>query len=197
LVSGIINTQADAVRGPVLAELDPSIPKSIAFWFRRESYSNYSQIFSLTTGNLILKCSSLREHKIWFDPRFNNSGSEDSFFGIQIMKKGGKIFWASEAITYEYIPPGRANLKWLIKRRFRISSTYSHILRIEGKYLLLLKKWIISAYYILTGLFLLVFLLFPIRIKYYGLIKITEGFGGLLGVYYTYKEYNDFSYENG
>lgn len=189
LVSAILKTKAEAVRGPVRAKLNDSIPNSISYWFKREAYPNYSQIYSLTTGNLILKCSSLKKHNIWFDSRFNDSGSEDSFFGIQIIKKGAKIFWADKAVTFETIPYERATLKWLIMRTYRISGTYTYILKIEGKYLQLIKKWCISLIYICSGIVLLPLSVFPFKKRYAGVLRLTEGIGGILGVYHTYKEY--------
>ncbi len=189
LVRTIEDNKADAARGPVLAVLDKSIQKEIAYWFSRESYPNSQRLFSVKTGNLILRVKSLKEYDVWFDPRFNITGSGDSYFGIQILKKGAKVFWAANAVAYETIPANRATLKWLIKRTYRLSSTYSYVLKLEKKYFRLIKKIIVSLIYIVFGIFGLFLILLPINTKYWGLLKLSEGIGGLLGGIYLYKEY--------
>ena len=69
---------------------------------------------------------SLIAKNVWFDPRFNNTGGEDYYFGIMMIKKGASIYWASEAIVYETVPEDRANLKWLIKRYYSGANTYTY-----------------------------------------------------------------------
>lgn len=190
LVKTIINNKCDAARGPVLAEMDSSVPKSISYWFRREHYPDNTQLYSLKTGNLILRCSSLQKFDLWFDPRFNVTGSGDNYFGIQFIKKKGKIFWAANAVTYENIPSKRATLKWLIRRVYRYASTYTYVLKLEKKYIDILKKIFVSILYIIGGVLSLPLLLVPVKIKYWGILKLAEGVGGLTGAFnWLYKEY--------
>jgi hypothetical protein len=138
----------------------------------------------------MLKRTSLEKYKVWFDPRFNLSGSEDGFFGIQILKKGAKIYWSDKAVTYEVIPKSRANLLWLTKRIYRTSSTYSYMLRLEHEYALILKKIVVSIIYLTSGCLASIALLTNFKNKYWGILKMAEGFGGLMGnVKLTYKEY--------
>jgi glycosyltransferase involved in cell wall biosynthesis len=190
LVKTIISNNSDAARGPVIAMFEKSVTQSISCCFKRESYSNNISINSLTTGNLILKFKSLKEYDVWFDSRFNVIGSGDSYFGNQILKKGAKIVWAENAITYETIPEKRASLGWLIKRVYRHSSTYTYMTKLEKEYLKLLKKIVISLIYITIGGTTLISILFPIKNKYWGILTFTEGIGGLAGlVNVLYKEY--------
>jgi succinoglycan biosynthesis protein ExoM len=189
LVRTIISNQADAARGPVLAVLDKDIPRDIAYWFQRESYPNNQRLFSIKTGNLILRVNSLKKYDVWFDPRFNVIGSGDSYFGIQILKKGATIFWAAKAVAYETIPSDRATLEWLIKRNYRLSSTYSYVLKLEKKYLKLIKKIMVSVVYIIFGTIGLILILLPVQKKYWGILKLSQGIGGLLGGSFLYKEY--------
>jgi succinoglycan biosynthesis protein ExoM len=190
LLTTINNNNADAVRGPVLADIGHNVSKYIACWFERERFPNNTRLYSLTTGNLILRYTSLQKYDIWFDPRLNLSGSEDDYFGIQILKKGARLFWADNAITYEIIPENRTTLNWLLKRTFRTASTYSYFLILEKRYLIIIKKIILSVLYFFIGLFASVALLTPYKRKYWGLIKMAEGLGGLGGFFnITYQEY--------
>ena len=71
LVKTMINNNADVVRGPAFAELDDYIPDHVACWFKRENFPDNLKLNTLTTGNLILRTSSLQKYNVWFDNRFN------------------------------------------------------------------------------------------------------------------------------
>lgn len=190
LLTAIINNNADAARGPVVAQFNNTISKYVSTFFERENYSNYTQIFSFTTGNLILRRESLEKYNVWFDNRFNYIGSEDTYFGIKMMKKGATIYWAANAIVYETIPESRANIKWLAKRIYKGASTYTFILRLEKEYLQIIKKIFISIIYLTAGICALIIIIGPIKKKYWGILKISEGLGGLAGVVNLfYQEY--------
>jgi succinoglycan biosynthesis protein ExoM len=190
LVKTITFNHADVARGPAFAELVNNIPDNIACWFKRENFPDNLRLNTLTTGNLILRTSSLQKFNVWFDNRFNKTGSEDSYFGIQLLKKGATIYWSAKAIIYETIPEKRANIKWLIIRSYRVASTYSYLLKFEKHYLKLLKKIMVSFIYIIFGFCALVLLIIPIKMKYWGILKLSEGIGGLSGlVGNLYNEY--------
>jgi succinoglycan biosynthesis protein ExoM len=190
LVKTIINNNADAARGPVFPDIDDSIPDSISIWFNRKMYANNTQIDSLVTNNLILDCVSLKKFDVWFDSRFNIIGSGDNYFGIQILKKGAKIFWAAKAVVHETIPAKRANLKWLLKRIYRGASTYTYVLKLEREYVQLVIKILLSLVYIILGICALIIVILPIKRRYWGVRKVTEGIGGLAGLgNLLYKEY--------
>lgn len=190
LIKTLIINDADAVRGPVLAKFDKKIPDYVSYWFKRESYPNNYQLDTFTTGNLILKRASLQKYNIWFDSRFNVTGAGDYYFGIQLLKKGARIFWAANAITYETIPESRANIKWLIKRYYRGASTYMWVMKLEKQYMKLVKKILVSLVYIISGILALIILPFPIEKRYWGILTITEGIGGITGLFSVlYLEY--------
>ena len=193
LVQAISINKADAVRGPVVSVIESTIPKYISCWFERERYANNTQLSTLTTGNLILRCSSLKKFNVWFDPRFNSSGSEDGYFGVQLLNKGGEIYWAGDAIAYETIPKSRANLRWLFKRNLRTASTFSYVLILEKNFLLLLRKLLVSIVYLFLGSIMSILIFTNYRKKYWGILKIAEGCGGIIGAFrITYKEYKTY-----
>ena len=191
LVKSILNNDADAVRGPVIAKTEKDIPDYISCWFERESYTDNSTLKTLTTGNLIIKRASLQLYDVWFDNRFNIIGSGDSYFGIQLLNKGAKFCWAAKAIVYETIPESRANINWLIKRIYRGASTYSYVLKLEKRYFKIIKKIFISLIYILGGTLALIIIPVPVKKRYWGILKLSEGVGGLTGLfdmlYFEYK----------
>lgn len=190
LVKTIIYNKADVARGPVFPKTDVTVPNYIDNWFQRKNYPNNVQIGSLVTNNLIISANSLKKFDVWFDPRFNIIGSGDNYFGIQIVKKGAKIFWAEHAIVYETIPASRANLKWMLKRIYRGASTYTFVLKLEKEYIRLFIKIAVSIIYIFVGLCGIIMIILPIKKRYWGLRKLIEGVGGLAGLgNLLYEEY--------
>ncbi len=191
LVKTIIINNADIARGPAFVVMAEDTPDYISCWFDRENYPNNSELHTLTSGNLIMRRTSLQKFGIWFDNRFNTTGSEDSFFGIQLLKKGAKIFWAAKAIAYETIPEQRTNLDWLMKRNYRVAGTFTYILKVEKENLKLIKKAIVSLAYVLIGLITMILAVLPIKRRYWGIFKLSEGLGGIAGlgnkIYSEYK----------
>lgn len=190
LIRTINKHGSDAARGPVLAVIEGEISPYVAHWFRREQHPEDTKLDSLKTGNLVLRCSSLEKLDLWFDPRFNIIGSGDNYFGVQFLKRGASIYWAAKAVAYENIPTKRASLNWLVKRVYRYASTYVYVLKLEKQWLAVIKKMCVSVIYMISGFFGLLLLLLPVKTKYWGLLKLTEGVGGLSGVFnMMYKEY--------
>jgi succinoglycan biosynthesis protein ExoM len=190
LVRTILTNHADAARGPVFANISNKISTSIAYLLERENYENNSLIDKWTTGNLIIRRSSIEKFDVRFDPRFNSTGSEDTFFGRQMAQKGATLFWAANAVTYEEIPEKRTSINWFIKRAYRGAATYVFILKIEKDYLKIVNKVIVSFVYLLIGLVTLPIIILPIKLRYYGIIKISHGIGALAGLFdFQYREY--------
>lgn len=190
LVKSIMLNKADLVMGPVISLFDGFVPVSIRCWFDRPLYADNSRISNIATNNLIIKTSAIVTSGVRFDNRFNTTGAEDSYFGLQLFKHGAQGFWSAKAIVYETVPDSRANLSWLIKRYYNGANTYTYILKLEKEYGELSKKLLISLFYIFTGLLALVLVPLPLRKKYWGPLKISEGLGAIAGsLNMKYNEY--------
>lgn len=190
LVGTLSTTNGDMAIGPVISVFESRVSKYISCWFERPIYQSNTKIKSIATGNLIIKTDSLFKNKILFDRRFNKTGAEDLYFGLQMLNKGAIAYWSEKAIVYETVPDSRANLKWLIKRIYNGANTYTNILKLEGRKMELTKKIFISLIYIIAGICAFIFIPFPIKKKYWGIIKLSEGVGGIAGLinikYYEY-----------
>ncbi len=182
LVKTLIISNADAVRGPVIAVSEEIVPEYIWCWFNREMYPDRSQIYSFTTGNLILRRSSLKKYDVWFDNRFNSTGAEDVYFGRQLLVKGATIFWSKNAITYETIAKDRTSIYWVMKRKFRGATNFVYTLKLEKQFLKLLIKFVVSLVYIIFGTLAIILLIFPMKRKLWGILKLSEGIGGISGL---------------
>jgi glycosyltransferase involved in cell wall biosynthesis len=191
LVKTIMTNDGDLTMGPVNSLVNRSISGYISCWLERDDYRNNSRLYFIRTGNLIIRTGSLLKYNIRFDPRFNRTGGEDSYFGVQMIKAGAKIFWASKAIVYETVSEKRTNLAWLFRRYYNGANIFTYILISEKEYLKLSRKIMISIGYIVIGLFGSLLMLIPFEKRYWGPLKLAEGLGGIAGFlslrYHEYK----------
>lgn len=183
LVKTLVSNNADMARGPVIPVFEDGIPASIRYWFKRKDYKNNEKINAVATNNLIIKTETLKKLGIRFDDRFNFTGSEDAYFGMKMYEKGASLYWTTKALVYEFVPFDRTNLPWLIKRKHRGATNFIYKMRIEKKYGKMLYKFMVSVFYILSGSVGLVMVPLPIKSRYWGVLTISEGIGGLTGLF--------------
>jgi succinoglycan biosynthesis protein ExoM len=182
LVKTITVTNADIVLGPVISVLDNKVPGYVSCWHERQNYPNNTKLDFIRSGNLIIDTKSFLEKNVWFDPRFNATGAEDVFFGSQMLKKGANIYWAANAIAYEPVPENRTRLKWLMKRKYNGAANFTVILKLEKNYPGLLKKALVNVVYFISGSIALLLVPFPIKNKYWSVVRISESIGGFAGL---------------
>jgi glycosyltransferase involved in cell wall biosynthesis len=182
LVKTIVNNKGDLTMGPVNSVVSSSVPPYVSCWLDRAVYPDNTKLAFIRSGNLIIRVRSLLKLNVMFDTRFNQTGGEDSYFGLQMIKKGASVFWAANAIAYETVPDNRANIKWIMKRYYNGANKFAYVLKIEKEKAKIVRKFVVSILYILIGTVAAVFTFFPIRKRYWGVLKISEGFGGVAGI---------------
>ncbi|MBS1737854.1 MAG: glycosyltransferase [Bacteroidetes bacterium] len=190
LIATVTVNHADIAMGPVYPELAAKAPVSVSHWFQNPERINNQPLDFFETGNYIISTRFLVEHNLKFNMMFNLTGAEDSYFGVEALKNGAKIYSAANAIAYENISEKRATINWLIKRSYRGAQTFTYILRLEKKYTALLKKMAVNIVYLIAGFFALILLPFQTKYRYWGVLKIAESagsFASLGGL--SYNEY--------
>ncbi len=190
MITTMVKNNADIVQGPNVPVFEKKPAHYLACWFNFDNFENNEKIDFVETGNSMIRSKFLRDNNLRFDSRFNQTGGEDTYFGVRAIKNGAVIFWAKNAIVYETIPRSRSTVQWLVKRLYRAATTYTYILKLEKKNILLAKKIAVSFFYLFIGIIGLILLPFPVRHRYWGLFKICEAFGGFAGFFnIRYKEY--------
>lgn len=183
LVDSIERTDSDFAIGPVVPVHDPITTPELRCWFRAHDRADAERINYIETNNLIMRARFVAENSMRFDLRFNTTGAEDTYFGVTALKLGARIVWAREAVAFETIPPQRASLPWLMRRRFRVASTYTYILVLERQYAKLLKKAAVSVCYGAVGLVGLPLLaLRGSTLRYHGVLRLAEALGAVAGL---------------
>ena len=116
---------AAAVLGPVRALYGPDAPR----WMAEGDFHSTLPVFVggiIRTGytcNVLIRWrapfSALR-----FDPALGQSGGEDTAFFYRLTALGGTIAYAPDALVEEPVPPERATMAWLVRRRLRFGQTH-------------------------------------------------------------------------
>jgi glycosyltransferase involved in cell wall biosynthesis len=60
-----------------------------------------------------------------FDTAFALSGGEDTEFFAFLASRGAVMVWCDEAIATEQVPQDRLNLRWLLRRNYRVGINYA------------------------------------------------------------------------
>ncbi|MBD1203617.1 MAG: glycosyltransferase [Rhodobacteraceae bacterium] len=130
LLSKITGSGADAVLGPVLALYRPEAPA----WLHKARIHDVvpvvlsdGRIHTGYTGNLILRLDSAPVRGRRFDLAFGRTGGEDDVFLSGLVRDGGRIDYAPEAIAREDVPAPREKLSFLMRRSFRSGQTFGRI----------------------------------------------------------------------
>lgn len=136
LVQALENAQADVALGPVDAVYDEAAP----YWMRAGDFHATRPVWvggRIITGyscNVLFKRLSPAVHPQRFRLELGRTGGEDTFFFAAIHEAGGRIVYAEDALVYEPVPPERARLAWLLKRRFRAGQTHALWLLEQDRY---------------------------------------------------------------
>ena len=182
LIYCMVKNNCDMAMGPILPDFDKEVALAISQWFFRPKHDNGDKLDFIITGNLIMCAKFLKDNQLQFDPRFNTTGAEDSYFGISVLRKDGIIRWAANAVAYETIPAQRTTLKWLLKRRYNGANTYMFTMMLEKCYKKIIIKLMVSFINLPLGFLCLIGLPFKFKYRYFGLLRIADGLGGFAGL---------------
>ncbi|MCE6969272.1 MULTISPECIES: glycosyltransferase [Rhodobacterales] len=126
---------AEAVLGPVQGEHGPDAPS----WMRegaahdtRPTFLADGVIKSGYTCNVLIDLAAPAVEGLRFDPARGRSGGEDTAFFDAMLRAGGRIAFAAGALARETVPPERARLGWLLRRRFRMGQTHASLIARPG-----------------------------------------------------------------
>ncbi len=126
-------TDADVVLGPAIS----IYPQDAPDWMR--SGDHHSSSPNVVEGEIRTGygCNTLlmRERScitgLLFRHDLGRVGGEDTIFLAQVHRRGGRIASAPDAVVTEEVLPQRAQLSWLMQRKFRFGQTHGLML-LEG-----------------------------------------------------------------
>ncbi|MCB9988457.1 MAG: glycosyltransferase family 2 protein [Rhodospirillales bacterium] len=130
LMAEITKGDSDVVLGPVQAFYGDEAPD----WMKKGDFHATQPVWvagEIITGyscNVLFRASAPALQGLRFRPDLGRSGGEDTVFFAAIHQNGGKIAYAPAALVTEDVPPARARLGWLLKRKFRSGQTHGLLL---------------------------------------------------------------------
>ncbi len=130
LLAAMDRNHGDAVLGPVCAVYGPDCPA----WLTKGDFHSTrpvwvgGQIRTGYAGNVLLRRDAHALRGLRFHQGLGCTGGEDTLFFAEMVRAGGRIAYAPEAVVTEPVPPERARLAWLVQRRFRFGQTHALLL---------------------------------------------------------------------
>lgn len=131
IMAARVRSGCAAVVGPVLAAYGAGAPE----WMRagnlhhtRPDLDAAGHAHTGYTCNVLLDLSDPRLGALRFGLERGRSGGEDTAYFARYRAAGGRIGYAPEAIVRETVPPERARLGWLLRRRYRMGQTHGALL---------------------------------------------------------------------
>jgi len=122
---------AQAVLGPVDAVYDAQAPG----WMRalrphdtRPAGRPGAPLRTGYGGNVLIHVAHPVFAGAEFDPAFGREGGEDTAFFAAAVARGAVLAYAPAARAAEAVPPERATLSWLLRRRLRAGQTHAQVL---------------------------------------------------------------------
>ncbi len=134
LIAALEGSHADVVLGPVQAVYPTDCPG----WLRKGDFHSTKPIWvhgEIVTGytcNVIFRrtAPALTDRRFRLD--LGGSGGEDSEFFSAVRGAGGTVAYAEKALITEPVANDRANMSWLLRRRFRCGETHGLLLLENG-----------------------------------------------------------------
>ena len=126
LIEAHIQTDADAVLGPVEAIYGPDTPN----WMRTVDTHSTSPVYvrgRIETGyscNVLIDRECAAFDGLRFDLSLGSSGGEDTAFFTHAFRKGATFAGTRSALVTEIVPSQRASFLWLALRRYRAGQTH-------------------------------------------------------------------------
>jgi len=193
-LEGFKTFNAKILTGPCKFIFPAKTPKFIIN-ARRFEYkqipSGPSDIIS-STRNVLFDFKLITKLKLRFNIQFNLSGGSDTFFFQEAYNAGHKATWLDDFMVHEYVPKSRANLKWVLKRNYRIGFTRSKRVIILNNYN---NKKFISQLFITKGpLFILKIFFYLLTFNGKETIRALESLSFLLGKFSTLFKKNHSEY---
>ena len=126
---------ADAWFGPVLPRLEAPGPAwlDLQRFYARPRHATGAVLLAgeARTSNAFVRRSLLGSLR--FDPAYGRSGGSDTLLFGRLAAAGARYAWCDAAPVWEWLPPERHRLAWLLQRSFRGGCVHQRVERELGR----------------------------------------------------------------
>ena len=182
----IKSTNAEIVTGPQLPLKKNYLNKSniinYSRFFEKKYKSNVQKVNWAASNNVFLEYNIIKKHKLIFDKTLNKFGvGEDQLFFSKLNNYGHKIYWSKSVRVFENIHEHRLNLRWLIRRSFRLGVLGHYInINIHGRLMGFTINYLKCIYYFVKASSM-IFLFFNSKFQAQMLNYFSRFYGRLIG----------------
>ena len=188
----IKSSNAKIVTGPQLPLKKNYLNKSniinYSQFFQKKYKSNIQKVNWAASNNVFLEYDIIEKHKLIFDKTLNKFGvGEDQLFFSKLNNYGYKIYWSKSVRVFENIHEHRLNLRWLIRRSFRLGVLGHYIdMSLYGKFMGFIINYLKCIYYF-AKTFSFIFLFFNSKFQTQMLNFFFRFYGRLIGPFFLKK----------
>jgi glycosyltransferase involved in cell wall biosynthesis len=144
---------ADVVTGVVLSEYDTTPPAWLAPSFDRPRQATGTRVDWPRTGNVLIRRAALEDPPLRFRDSYGITGGSDSMLFLEMARRGASMIWCDEAVVHEAVPSTRTNLRWVLRRSFRLGNTHTRFDRdLSGTRRTMALRAVKAAGWVVTGL---------------------------------------------
>jgi glycosyltransferase involved in cell wall biosynthesis len=111
---------AAVLQGRVVSQVSPACQGYLQPYFQRKIRHTGERLSTCASNNTLLPLALLEHDALVFDESRPWDGGEDTIFFSRLAGSGAQILYCHEAAVVETIPPERANLRYLSRRKFRV-----------------------------------------------------------------------------
>lgn len=180
--------QAEVVGGPVIVAFEEPPPSWLSSerFFDLPRYPTGTPVGFVSTANMLVEREVLERTGLSFDEDFAETGGSDALFSMEARLAGLDLVWADEAVVTEWMPPGRATVRWHVRRGYRIGATLARCeVKIGASLRTRAFRLLKSIYRMSMGgvLILVGILTFSQNRLFWGLREGARGWGMLMGLF--------------
>jgi succinoglycan biosynthesis protein ExoM len=125
LLDGLDRYDADVVTGAVLSDFDVPPPAWLEPSFERPRQRTGTTVAWPRTSNVVIRRRALEDPPLRFRESYGLSGGSDSMLFLEMARRGARMVWSDEAVVREQVPSSRTNLRWVLRRSFRLGNTHT------------------------------------------------------------------------
>jgi GT2 family glycosyltransferase len=117
---------ADVVSGAVLPAFSPEVSRWIKSggFFDRPVHPTGGVVDLCSTNNVLIRRGTLRSVPR-FEEKFDLTGGEDTHYFLRVRRLGFRMVASQEAVVYESISEGRANITWILRRAYQSGNSWA------------------------------------------------------------------------
>ena len=126
---------APVVTGPVIGRFE-SLPPRWAVdgrFYDSARHATGRDMSIFYTGNVIMERGLLDHYEKPFEESMALCGGTDALLAMRLIDDGARCVWCDDAVVNEDIPTSRVNMRWYLRRRFRIGNSSVYCRRIAGR----------------------------------------------------------------